>query len=88
MKIRTLKNKIIVEQIKPGNVTKGGIVLICDEGELPDFRECGKVIAIGPDVFEVEIGDKITFGRYARVKIRIEKKEYLVVKEPDVLWKE
>lgn len=88
MKIRTIKDKIIVKQIKPEKRTKGGIILVCDEVELPDLREYGEVIAFGKDTHDVEIGDKITFGRWTRVKIRIDKQEYLVVREKYVLWKE
>jgi len=88
MKIRPLKDRIFVKQIKPDNKTKGGIIMVCDEITLPDFREYGKVVAVGSEVYDAKVGDVITFGRYKRVKTHIEKEEYLVIRENDVLWKE
>ena len=88
MKIKPLKDRIFVEQIKLEKKTKSGIILVADEITLPDFREYGKVIAVGSKVNDVKVGDVITFGRWARIKTHIEKKEYLVIREKDVLWKE
>lgn len=43
------------------------------------------VIAVGPDVKALKKGDKILFKEYATTNVTIEKQEYLIVREEDIL---
>lgn len=56
MNLRPLKDKIIVEQIAKEKTTASGIVLTQVDR---DVQTEGKVLAIGPDVHEVVIGDRV-----------------------------
>jgi chaperonin GroES len=91
MNIKPLSDHIFVEPLSEEKTTKAGIII-------PDTAEekpvTGVVIAIGPGrttedgkiiPMSVKVGDKILFTKYAPNEIKIEDKEYLVIREDDVL---
>ncbi|MGB9681312.1 MAG: co-chaperone GroES [Minisyncoccia bacterium] len=91
MEIKPLSDHIFVEPINEEKVTKSGIYLPDNAEEKPMM---GKVIAVGPGKkneegkiipMEVEVGDKVLFTKYAPTEIKIEEKEYLVIREDDIL---
>lgn len=90
MKIKPLHDHILVERIEE-EVKKGGIIIPDTAKEKP---QQGKVIAIGSGrkdekgnriPLEVKKGDTILFGKYAGTEMKIEEKEYLIIREDDVL---
>ncbi len=90
MKIKPLQDRILVERIEE-EVKKGGIIIPDTAREKP---QQGKVIAVGPGrvddkgnriPMEVKKGDYILFGKYSGNEIRIEDREYLIMREEDVL---
>jgi len=91
MKFRPLHDRILVERIESEEVTSGGIILPDTAKEKP---QQGKVIAVGPGKrsedgklipMDVKTGDTILFGKYAGSDIKMEGKEYLIMREDDVL---
>lgn len=56
MEVKPLKNKVLVAENKRENTTESGIIL---EGAGFDQSKNGTVLAIGPDVTEVKVGDVI-----------------------------
>jgi len=90
MKIKPLHDHILVERIEE-EVKKGGIIIPDTAKEKP---QQGKVIAVGDGrrdekgnriALDVKEGDRILFGKYAGNEIKIEEKEYLIIREDDVL---
>jgi chaperonin GroES len=90
MKIRPLYDHILVERIEE-EMKKGGIIIPDTAKEKP---QQGKVIAIGGGrkddkgkkiPLEVKKGDTILFGKYAGTEIKIEDKDYLIIREDDIL---
>lgn len=83
---------MVLKQISAEETTKAGIVLPATvEKEKP---EQGEVIAVGKGrmlkdgkcaPLEVKVGDKVLFSRYSPTEVKIDKKDYLVVKEEDIL---
>ncbi len=56
MNIRPLKNKVALKEVKKESTTASGIYLMSDVlAETPIFG----VVAIGPDVVDVKIGDQV-----------------------------
>jgi co-chaperonin GroES (HSP10) len=55
MALVPIGNKVAVARIKPANATASGIIVEGHESESPR----GKVIATGPDVADVKIGDYV-----------------------------
>ncbi len=90
MKIKPLYDHILVERIEE-EVKKGGIIIPDTAKEKP---QQGKVIAVGSGrrddkgnkiPLEVKKGDIILFGKYAGTEVKVEDKEYLIIREEDIL---
>lgn len=83
---------MVLKQFTVEETTKSGIVLPATvEKEKP---EQGEVVAVGPGrllkdgkcaPLEVKVGDKVLFSRYSPTEVKLDKEEYLVVKEEDIL---
>lgn len=91
MKIKPLADRVVVERIEEEEVKKGGIILPDTAKEKPIK---GKVIAVGPGrmddkgnriPMEVKKGDIVLFGKYAGQEIKIDNKEYLIMREDEIL---
>jgi len=91
MKIRPLHDRILVERLEEQEVKKGGIIIPDTAKEKPQE---GKVIAAGNGKvtedgkkipLDVKAGDRILFGKYSGSEVKIEDKEYLILREEDVL---
>ncbi len=91
MKIRPLSDRIVVERIEQDEKTAGGIIIPDTAKEKP---KQGKVLAVGPGAkdengkriaMDVDAGDIVLFTQWAGNEIKIDGKEYLVLKESDVI---
>lgn len=91
MTIKPLSDHIVVEPYKEEK-KKGGIIL--PETVDKERSEKGKVIAVGPGKkdkdgkripLDVKKGDIVLFTKYSPNEVKIDNKEYLVVREEDVL---
>jgi len=90
IKIQPLADRIVVKVLEAEEVTRGGIVLPDTAKEKPQEAE---VIEVGKGKVsdgkvippEVKKGDKILFGKYTGTEITIDGKEYLILKEEDIL---
>ncbi len=91
MKIRPLHDRIIVERLEEETKTAAGIIIPDSAKEKP---QQGNVIAVGKGKttedgkimpLDVKVGDKVLFGKYAGTDIKIDGKEYLMMREDDVL---
>ena len=91
MKVRPLGDRLLVEVLEAKEKTKGGIVLPDTAKEKPQEAKVvavgkGKVSEDGKNIpLEVKVGDKILFGKYSGAEIVVDEKEYLILKEEDVL---
>ncbi len=93
MAIRPLDDRVVVEPLEAEVKTKGGIVLPDSAKEKPTK---GKVISVGDgkllDSGErakllVKKGDQVLYGKYSGTEITVDGKEYLILKENDILAK-
>jgi len=91
MNIRPLHDRIIVERLEEETMTSGGLYIPDSAKEKPQqglvaavgkgkVTEDGKVLPL-----DVKVGDKILFGKYSGTEIKVEGKEYLMMREDDVL---
>ena len=91
MKIQPLYDRIMVEVLEAKEKTKGGIVLPDTAQEKPQEAKViavgdGKVSDDGKTVpLKVKAGDKVLFGKYSGTEITSDDKEYLILKEEDIL---
>ena len=91
MKVRPLKDRIIVKRLEEEEKTKGGIIIPDSAKEKPIE---GKVIAVGDGKInkdgkkiplEIKKGDRVLFAKYGGTEIKMEGEEHLMMKEEDVL---
>jgi len=90
MKIKPLGDRILVEQSLAETKTKGGIIIPDSAKEKPQE---GTVVAVGTGkivngkkiALDVKKGDKILFSKYGGDDIKLEGKEYKILKEDDIL---
>ena len=91
MKIRPLHDRILVKREEEKEVKKGGIIIPDTAKEKPQE---GKVIAVGNGKvndegkkvpLDVKAGDKILFGKYSGSEVKIDDKEFLIMREEDIL---
>lgn len=66
--MQVLKNRVLVEFEKPLERTRSGLIVIPLEARDPSYT--GTVIAIGPEQWNVRVGERIVFSRYAGVPIK------------------
>jgi len=91
MAVKPLDDRVLVKQSEAEEKTAGGIVLPDTAKEKP---QRGKVIAVGPGKLlesgqrakmSLKSGDEIFYGKYAGAEIKIDGKDYVILKESDVL---
>lgn len=80
--IKPLADRIVAVREAPATQTASGIYLPDNAKEKPVIAE---VKAIGPDVKEIVVGDKIIYKEYSTTELKIDGTEFLIVREEDVL---
>ena len=76
---------IVIEPIKEvDTTTKGGLILAEKQREDVRYRRA-KVIKPGSDVSVLKKGDEIYYDKSSGFKIEIDKEQYKVIKEYDVV---
>ena len=89
-KIKPLGDRVLVAALE-AETTKGGIIIPDTAKEKP---QQGKVIAVGPGRLtdsgerlkpEVKAGDTVLYGKYSGTEIEHDSKEYLILRESDIL---
>ncbi|MGB2691522.1 MAG: co-chaperone GroES [Thermodesulfobacteriota bacterium] len=91
MKVRPLHDKVLIQTQEADEKTKGGIIIPETAVEKPQEA---KVVAVGTGIIlpdgtikplDVKKGDKILIGKYGGTPITVEEKEYLIVREDEIL---
>ena len=90
MKLKPLADRVVVISVENDEVIKGGIVLPTTAKEKPQMAE---VISVGPGgivdgkevVMYVKPGDKVICSKYAGTEVKLDEKEYMIVRQSDIL---
>lgn len=91
MKIKPLNDRILVARVEEEQKSKGGIIIPDTAKEKPQE---GKVVEAGPGKLDdsgkrisiqVKKGDRILFSKYAGNDVKIDGKEYIFMREDDIL---
>ena len=91
MKIVPLGDKIVIKRLEAEEITAGGIVLPSAAQEKP---QQGKVLSVGEGRMnidgsraepQVSEGDRVLFTSYAGTEIEVDGKDFLIMREEDVL---
>ena len=91
MNFRPLHDRVLVESLESEEKTAGGIIIPDTAKEKPQE---GKVIAVGPGAktedgkiipMDVKIGDRVLFGKWSGTEVKVNGKEYSIMKESDIM---
>ena len=80
--IKPLGDRVVAVREKAAEKTASGLYLPDNAKEKPVTAE---VQAVGKDVKDVTVGDKILYKEYSTTEITVNGTEYLIVKEEDIL---
>ena len=90
-KLQPLGDRVVVKPTPREEMTKSGIVLPDTAKEKPQE---GTILAIGPGAFDndgkriamdVEVGQKVLYGKYAGTEFKLDDDELLIVSQKDIL---
>ena len=86
MTSKPLADRVLVEPAAAETTTSSGIIIPDTAKEKP---QKGTVVAVGPCTQEnpitVKVGDQVLYGKYAGTELQHEGKDYLIMKENDLL---
>lgn len=83
---RPIADRVLIEPTAAETKTASGIIIPDNAKEKPQE---GIAIAVGngnvDEPMTVKVGDKVLYGKYAGSELKIDGKDYLIVKESDIL---
>ncbi len=83
--LKPLADRVLIEPAPAETKTASGIIIPDNAKEKPLQ---GTVIAVGPgkkdEPMTVKVKDKVLYGQYSGTEIKIEGKDYLIMKEADI----
>ena len=91
MKFRPLHDRVLIEISDSEEKTSGGIIIPDTAKEKPQE---GEVVAVGPGArtedgkitpMDVKVGDIVLFGKWSGTEVKIDSKEYSIMKESDIM---
>ena len=91
MKFRPLHDRVLIEVLDSEQKTAGGIIIPDTAQEKPQE---GEVVAVGPGArneegklapMDVKMGDIVLFGKWSGTEVKIDGKEYSIMKESDIM---
>lgn len=84
--MKPINDRVVVLPAPAEEVTAGGIIVPDTAKEKP---QRGKVISVGPgkdgNAMTVKKGDVVLYGKYSGQEINHEGKDYLIMREDDIL---
>ncbi len=86
MQIKPLSDRVLIEPKAAEEKTAGGLYIPDSAKEKPLE---GVVVAAGPGTsevtMEVKAGDKVLYGKYAGTEVNVEGKDYIIMRQSDIL---
>lgn len=82
MQLHPLADRIVAKQAETETKTASGILL---PDQAREKAKVAEVLAVGKDVKEVKVGDRIIYSEYGPSRFKQGNDELLIIKEEDVL---
>ena len=91
MKFRPLHDRVVVKRIDAEDKSSGGIIIPDTAKEKPSQ---GEITAVGPGgrdengkiiPIDVNVGDRVMFGKWSGSEVKIDGVELLIMKESDIM---
>ncbi len=91
MGFRPLHDRVLVRRVEQDEKTRGGIIIPDTAKEKPQE---GEVVAVGAGTrdengkltaLDVQVGDRILFGKWSGSEVKLDGEELLIMKETDIM---
>ena len=91
MKFRPLHDRVLIKRVEQEAITAGGIMIPDTARDKPAE---GDVLAVGPGIrgedgmvrpLDVNVGDRVLFGKWSGTEIRLEGEELMIMTESDII---
>jgi chaperonin GroES len=86
LNIKPLSDRVVVEPAAAETKTASGIIIPDTAKEKP---QKGTIVAVGngkkDHTMTVKIGDSVLYGKYAGTELKLDGKDYLILREDDIL---
>ena len=86
LNIKPLADRVLVEPMEAETKTASGIIIPDNAKEKP---QKGNVVAVGngkkDEPLTVKVGDTVLYGKYGGTELKLEGKDYLIMRESDIL---
>jgi chaperonin GroES len=79
--LKPLADYVVVQQEEAKTKTASGLLLPDKAGEKPKIA---KVLAVGPAVADVKVGDRIIYGGYSNSEVKVDNVDYMLVKNENI----
>ena len=92
MKLKPLHDRVVIERLEETEQKSSGGIIIPDTAKEKPQR--GRVVAVGQGAFndkgdrnklDLAVGDEVLFGKYAGSEVKLDGKEYLIMRENEIL---
>ena len=90
-KIQPLADRVVVQPLEETEQMRGGLYIPDTAKEKPMQ---GTIVAVGPGKLsdeneriapDVEVGQKVLYGKYSGTEVSVDGEEYLILRESDIL---
>ena len=90
-KIQPLADRVVIRPLEESEQMRGGLYIPDTAKEKP---QQGEVAAVGPGKLseegkrigpDVEVGNRVLYGKYSGTEVAVEGEEYLILREGDIL---
>ena len=86
LSIQPLADRVVIEPAAAEQKTASGIIIPDTAKEKP---QQGTVVAVGPGTKDnkmtLKVGDKVIYGKYAGTEFHLDGKDYMIMRESDVI---
>ncbi|MDG1110718.1 MAG: co-chaperone GroES [Polaribacter sp.] len=86
LNIKPLADRVLVEPVPAETKTASGLIIPDNAKEKP---QKGTVVAVGngkvDEPLTVKVGDTVLYGKYGGTDLKLEGKDYLMMREADIL---
>ena len=86
LNIKPLADRVLVEPMEAETKTASGIIIPDNAKEKP---QKGTVVAVGngkkDEPLTVKVGDTVLYGKYSGSEIKLDGKDYLMMREDDIM---
>ena len=86
LNIKPLADRVLLEPLEAETKTASGIIIPDTAKEKP---QKGNIVAVGPGTKDnpvtVKVGDSVLYGKYSGTELKLDGKNYLIMRDSDIL---